>query len=140
MARVEINEFYHQHRFVIFIPSTQDSLGVSECYQDPFTGSLVIGRGMEVGGPTLAERLAGTSELTVYLLGRGTCRPIDVSYNISTAVSRVLNLDAMNSGVAMDWIELPNPMVVVKGEIQLGDLPLPMRRLDYVTSFSRNSA
>lgn len=114
MARAEICEFYLRHRFVAYAPDSGEVVTLSECYQDPFSGSFVLARGYEVEGRTLFERLSATKRLTIYLLGKSRfCRPIDITY--SEIIDCLPTLAAHEGGIALDLVELKNPSMTSKG-------------------------
>ena len=98
---------FSAYRFVVRFPVTDTLVAVHSIFQDPFTGSLWMGRAHAESEPTLMQQLVEAVHLEVWLLPRhgagGACRCLPV-----TCVGKPqwfpLDLDSGRCDVAMEWL------------------------------------
>lgn len=103
MAAITL-DYYRKFRFIIEI--NNKPLGLSAVYQDPFTGSLWLERGLQIGGKTLNDLLPESGSLDVILMGRGAVSALKLHVNYEGKKWYPIDLNSTENNVAIEKLML----------------------------------
>jgi hypothetical protein len=97
---------YHAFRFCMITPDKGESINAMQVHHDPFVRGMWIGRAHLENRPPMAAALSEQTKLDVYLMTRASKSVRKISVEYEGIDWFPINLDATDSGVAMEWVLL----------------------------------
>lgn len=135
------SEPFMSFRFVVFLPDTEEVIGVTMVYSDPFTDSMWVGKAHIEGERPLGQRMAEVKRCEVWMFPRGIvfkdkrdhrARRICVNWNSMRWVP--FNLDAARGEAALEHVCLEGATYETVDDVAAEQFPLPITQAFSPTS------
>jgi len=128
------SEPFMSFRFAVYLPETDEVIGATMVYSDPFTGGLWIGKAHVEGERTLGHKLAEIKKCEVWMFPRGIWlddkksdthgRKIRVYWGSMRWVP--FDLDATKSEAALEYVCLEGAQYQIVEDVHATEFPLPI--------------
>lgn len=128
------SEPFMSFRFVVFQPETDEVIGATMVYSDPFNGAMWIGRAHLQGERTLGQRMNEIKKCEVWMFPRNVwlddkksdthARKIEVSWTSMRWVP--FDLDATKGEAALEYVCLEGATYRLVEDVHATEFPLPI--------------